>query len=344
MSRICCYAAMLHEPDQLRGLSPCYLKTTMSGKPGLFFKDTNRLRTTYSLRGVPALLPKPVAAVRFRKEQLGEGMPNWDPQHKGKLDLASLPGPRGRCLFMLKTQPSGNASTPRNTSSERIQMIEEDMWQSFSRSHEHLAGTHKIWRIGQPLHRTRLEELANVLQHDDFWVHEQSHVEASIHWSSLSLVYDILTGLGSFELHVVTLNIENMTNDLATALVFCEVHRLDTSFHVAMGRRYGHMLDLEGNDDKFPIWIDFTIDELATTIEELEGSSQSTLDTDLRKWVYATNIPRVNKGLKYQSRLDTQQLVPLSESALRETLTELVSGNPDSREWKTQHRNATTKD
>jgi hypothetical protein len=76
MSRMCCYAAMLHEPDHPRGLSPSYLETTMSGKPGLFFKDTNRLWTTYSLRGVPTILPTPVAAVRFRKEQLGEGMPN----------------------------------------------------------------------------------------------------------------------------------------------------------------------------------------------------------------------------------------------------------------------------
>jgi hypothetical protein len=71
-------------------------------------------------------------------------------------------------LFMLKTRSSGNSSISRSTSSEKIKKLEEDMWQSFSRSHEHLASTHKIWRIDKPMHRTRLEGLASVLQLDDF--------------------------------------------------------------------------------------------------------------------------------------------------------------------------------
>jgi hypothetical protein len=164
-------------------------------------------------------------------------------------------------------------------------------------------------------------------------------------FSSSSTMVTLFTEFGSLELHILTLNIESITNDLTTILAFREIPRLHVTFHVAMGRRYGQMLDIQPADDgAYPVWFDFSMIELADTLKELNENPGLILNTNLRKWVYAATTLRANKVLKHRSRLDTQHFVPLSESALRETSAELAPGNPDSREGKTQHRNATTKD
>jgi hypothetical protein len=141
---------------------------------------------------------------------------------------------------MLKTRSSGTASIPGNPPSDKIRMI-EDMWQSFSSSHEHLASMHNMWRIGEPIQR--LEGLASVLEFDDFWMHEHAFAPAAEPWppldgrNSSSTMVNLFTGFGSLELHLLTLNIKSITNDLAAILAFRKIPRLHVTFHVAMGRR-----------------------------------------------------------------------------------------------------------
>jgi hypothetical protein len=117
-------------------------------------------------------------------------------------------------------------------------------------------------------------------------------------FSSSSTMVTLFTGFGSLELHILTLNIESITNDLTTILAFREIPRLHVTFHVAMGRRYGQMLDIQPVDDgAYPVWFDFSMNELATTLKELNENPGLILNTNLRKWVYTANTLRANKGL-----------------------------------------------
>jgi hypothetical protein len=84
------------------------------------------------------------------------------------------------------------------------------------------------------------------------------------------------------------------------------------SFYIAMGPKYGKMLDIHGDDDDdddgaIPTWFHFGIEQLAATlrqfgVHDIDGDSAATLQSNLGRRVYATQVLHRNKHLVYQSR------------------------------------------
>jgi hypothetical protein len=210
-----------------------------------------------------------------------------------------------RRLFILKA-PSSRDSV-RSGFSKLKRRVELDVWKAVSRQFGHFASsTEKIWRAAVP-DPCSMTELANLLQHTDIWFYDHPIQESSARWPwdtegnkkikhdpSARRLIQILTSFGALDLHVVTINKESVGTDLSQLLILRNIPGIEsTSFYAAMGPHYSNMLNIEPSgdpdsdeDEVFPRWVNFGIEELA---ERIETSRQRPLQTNVVKWTYVTH-------------------------------------------------------
>jgi hypothetical protein len=129
-------------------------------------------------------------------------------------------------------------------------------------------------RIQHP--KTKIpNEVFHVLEENDFWVHEHTRAEASRPWpklgSSALAVMELLQSFGSVYIYIITTNIENITTEFSPLLALLQLLGINSiTFYVAVGRRYGNLLDIQTEDNTYPKWLSFGVEELAATIHQIQ--------------------------------------------------------------------------
>jgi hypothetical protein len=111
------------------------------------------------------------------------------------------------------------------------------------------------------------------------------------------------------DLHIVTLNIENITTNIHSTLALQDVPNVENiSFYVAMGPNFAQPIHIEGtNGEGMPRWFDFTIQQSTMSLDqvkelEVNGAELEQPHADLDKWVFATRALHRNKKKMYQTR------------------------------------------
>jgi hypothetical protein len=233
------------------------------------------------------IIQSPSALLRLTEAQMTR--PEWDSNFEWKSPLPILPPTKKRRLFILKAPSSRDSVT--SGFSKLKGRVELEVWKAVSRQFGHFApSTEKLWQVAVPDPRS-MTELANLLQHTDIWFHDHPNQESSARllWDTegnKKIKYDpsarrliqILTSFGTLDLHVVTINIESVGTDLSQLFILRDIPGIEsTSFHAAMGPHYNNMPDIEPSgdpdsdeDDVFPRWVSFSIEELAAGIESTQ--------------------------------------------------------------------------
>jgi hypothetical protein len=161
------------------------------------------------------------------------------------------------------------------------------------------------------------------------------------------MLIQTLSSFGSLDLHIVTLNIENITTNLRSTLAFQDVPNVENiSFYVAMDPNFAQTLSTEGtNGEGMPRWFNFTIQQLARSLDhvkelEVNGAELEQLHTNLDKWVFATRALHRNKKKMYQTRHKRKHRNLQTQASIRSRLEPLSPYSPSFRICKTDGRNS----
>jgi hypothetical protein len=306
----------------------------------------------FSPRAKPIIMQSPSVLLRLIEAQMTQ--PKWNSNLEGKLQSPLLPSMKKRRLFILKA-PSSRDSVTRGFSKLK-RLVELNILKAISRQFGHFASsTEKIWRAAVPDLRS-MQELANFLQYIDIWFYNHLVQESSARWlfDTEKINYDpsvrrhiqILTSFGTLDLHMVSTNIGSVGIGLSQLLILRDIPGIESiSIYAAMGPHYSNMLNIEPSgdpnsdeDDIFPRWVSFSIEELAARIE---STQQRPLQTNVERWMYATQAIRRNNKPVYQIRLENGFRSLPSENAFQSYLERVAPGTESSRIWKINDRNKT---
>jgi hypothetical protein len=178
-------------------------------------------------------------------------------------------------FILMKIRSSDHASAIDASSG-----LELAVWTQFSRKYGRrlsIGNTGKIWRV-DTFDANDPVQLSNLLEQTELWVCDHTKQSASVSWpppvlgSKLGVnpctVIRVLSSLGTLDLHVITVNLENITSNLDSTIALQHVPNIENvSFHVAMGRKYSDLLDIHGEGgNTFPLWFNFSIGQLALSL------------------------------------------------------------------------------
>jgi hypothetical protein len=212
--------------------------------------------------------------------------------------------------------------------------LELAVWTQFSRKYGRrlsIGNTGKIWRV-DTFDANDPVQLSNLLEQTELWVCDHTKQPASVSWpppvlgSKLGVdpctVIRVLSSMGALDLHVITVNLENITSNPDSTIALQHVPNIENvSFHVAMSRTYSDLLDIHGgSENTFPLRFNLSIGQLASSLRQLrEHESNGTvleLQTDLNRWVYATRVLYRNKHRRYQTTQARGYTNPQCEASL----------------------------
>lgn len=137
-----------------------------------------------------------------------------------------------------------------------------------------------------------------------------------------------LLSFGPLDLHLISINIEDLTSNLPTVAALGSVTGLTATISFAVFATWASRLCLTATGS-YPIWITMSMSELTATIE-LMVPDDATPTTNAEKTVYAHKVLHTNKTLHYNA---TKAGVPFSPSAFNNTLERYAPSNPSSQKW-----------
>lgn len=274
-------------------------------KTRLFVESTTPLGETTREKFPSSLIgTRPVAVYRFTEEQMkDEDLPldTWQPK-KDTLNIPELPARKPQTLTVLLTRSSGPIKTARAETWK--QDIENKMIKATQQYLPDLLDEDNF-RLDREF-ALMVKNTPILLSKSKLWWH--AHVigsscnafpQSNSHKHFTSVLRALLSFSDGVKLTIVTVNLDNITDDPTNILKLRDVPGLDTTIHIAITETYANLIALHSNG-RYLAWLSASLPEFENAMGEADGIGSDQNDksedfSNMAKWHHAPKMLACNK-------------------------------------------------